>query len=274
MVGVLQIGDDGLHREAVLQCLLDRLILGSCGGVGGDSGSRVGDDGGHPVVAVVSLEIVPDLVAGTVGDALEAGGRKRGCDVGSGASIDQVDDLLHSLGEMERAADVVVGGLEVVGACVGGDGGDKAVGNVAGAGHVGGRAEAAESGGREAGGTHDGRVSEERVDVLLGDAVVVVVGSLGDEIKAEHPLENFVGIGVVSLHPGREDAIESLALRENIDDGIGADDGVYPVGVLEHVLGVEHLNLLQDDVVGGLLGGGVSLAVEGSGDEPVDLGLA
>ena len=54
-------------------------------------------------------------------------------------------------------ANVVVGGLEGVGAGVGGDGGDDAVGDVAGAGHAGSLIEIAEGGGR-VGGAHGGLV--------------------------------------------------------------------------------------------------------------------
>ena len=72
--GVLQIGDDGLHRDAVHDGLLDHPGLSDGGGVGGGGRvSRVGDDGGRPVVTMVSLEIAPDVPAGAVGDAPEAG---------------------------------------------------------------------------------------------------------------------------------------------------------------------------------------------------------
>ena len=159
VTGVLKVGDNGLHRDAVHDGLLDGLSLGSGGGVGGGGGSRVGDDGGHPVgAAVVSGEHGGSVLAAPLREALEAGRLKRLRDVGAGASVDEVDNLLDSLRVGEGGANVVVGGLDVryqgVGAGVGGDGGDDAVGDVAGASHAGGLIEVAEGGGRSAGGGH------------------------------------------------------------------------------------------------------------------------
>lgn len=220
---------------------------------------------------MVSRELFGGVLAARIGDGLEAGRLKRRRDVGAGAS-DKVDNLLDSLGVGEGGANVVVSGLEGVVAGVGGDGGDEAVGDVAGASHAGGNlAESAESDCSIGGGTHDGGLSEETVDVLLGDAVVVVVCSLRGVHGAEHPVEHLGRGRVIGAHPGRENAPESLTLGKNIDDGIGTDGSVDLVGVLEHVLGVEHLELLDDVGVAGCL---VTLAVEGLSDERVDLGFA
>ena len=255
VTGMLKVGDNGLHRDAVLDRLLDRLSLGSGGGVGGAAClGRIGDDGGHPVgAAVVSREHVGGVFAAPLREALEAGRLKRRRDVGAGASVDKVDNLLDSLGVGEGGANVVVSDLEGVVAGVGGDGGDEAVGDVVGASHAGGNlAESAESDFSIVGGTHDGGLSEETVDVLLGDAVVVVVCSLRGVHGAEHPVEHLSRFVVGK--PGLKNAPESLALADDLDEVLGGTDLlVDQVGIPENVLGVEHLQLLDD--VGGIFAG-------------------
>ena len=123
------------------------------------------------------------------------------------------------------------------------------MGDVAGASHAGGLIEIAEGGGAA---LAVPMVLVRNVDILLGDAVVVVVGSLRGVHGAEHPVEHLSRVGVGK--PGLKNAPESLALADDLDEVLGGTDLlVDQVGIPENVLGVEHLQLLDD--VGGIFAG-------------------